>query len=88
MSGPGREPRRLWQEPGQGLPMLPIVKQRDYEWGASMTVTTTCAHCPDWRIEGLTLENHELFMAHLAAAHPEVKPRKIKRRPLRAQAAA
>lgn len=79
--------RRLWQEPGHGLPFLPIVKLREAEWAAGMTVTTRCAHC-DWTVTGLTLENHELFTQHLAAQHPEVRPRRIKRRPLRAQQAA
>src|SRR5690349_13176040 len=62
---------------GGGKLMAQIAAEGDLIAGLQ-PITELCARC-DWRYDGAAADGRQAFRAHLADAHPEVKPKRIRR---------
>lgn len=55
------------------------AERRHEQWRDEQPVTTSCARCP-WKFSGAAADARVAFKEHLAAEHPNLVPRRRRRR--------
>jgi len=58
-----------------------LVAAKEREFTDSQHVITRCAHCPDWKHEGLAAEGRAAAARHQREKHPQRPKRRRSRSP-------